>query len=798
MNPDLSDKMTLGHYRILSKLGAGGMGEVFLATDTKLDRSVAIKLLSTELAEDEQARRRLIGEARAAARLDHPNICTIHEVGEENGRCFIVMQYLEGETLASRAARKSLDLREALEIAIQVAEALSEAHSKGIIHRDVKPQNIMITPRRQTKVMDFGLAKILREGPIDESQAETVLTEAGTIVGTVPYMSPEQLHGEDLDGRADIFSFGAVLYEMISGRQPFTGRGTAAMISAILTKDPISLRDQAPEALDEIVKKCLAKDREQRYQTMGEVTKVLSIVLSECETSAASGSEASTVKLQAVTTDPVITGHGFIASNRKPLAGALIIFVVAAIAYAMLFRSAPDIRHPQIKSLAVIPLENLSGDAQQEYFADGMTEALISNLAQISALNRVISRTSVMRYKGSPKSLPEIAQELNVDAVIEGSVRRSEGRVRITAKLIPAATDSPVWTREYERNLTDVLKLESEVARAIADEIRIQVTTEERARLASARSVDPQAHDAYLRGRSHLKRNEDDLKQAIQYLERAIQLAPDYAAAQAGLSDAWLQRGIWGERSFKEVEAPARAAALAAVELDPQLAEAHASLSRIRSLFEWDWAGAELELIRALELDPGSLYTHSYYADLLMALGRHAEAINEVQRAEQLDPLSSEIQSSFGRILYRARKYEEAIPHFKRALELEPRNYSAHIRLGDVYVELGRYDEAITEFEKAGELRSSGMHPARIARVYALMGRRREARQMVSAVKGAAYDIAAVYVAVGDKDEAFRILEKAVEERASLLVNLKEDPSYDGLHSDPRWQLLLHRMGFPP
>jgi TolB-like protein/Flp pilus assembly protein TadD len=656
----------------------------------------------------------------------------------------------------------------------------------------------MTTARGQTKVMDFGLAKILREGPIDESQAETVLTEAGTFVGTVPYMSPEQLHGEDLDGRTDIFSFGAVLYEMISGRQPFTGRGTAAIISAILTKEPISLPDQIPAALDEIVRKCLAKNREQRYQTMGQLAKDLKILRSECETSAASGSQAITVKQTAATMDSVITGHRFLANKRKPLTSALIILVIAAFAYAMLFRSAPGVRHPQIQSLAVLPLQNLSGDAQQEYFADGMTEALISNLAQISALNRVISRTSVMRYKGSPKSLPEIAQELNVDAVIEASVRRSEGRVRITAKLVPAATDSPVWTREYERDLTDVLKLESEVARAIADEIRIQVTTAERARLASARSVDPQAHDAYLRGRSHLKRNEDDLKQAIQYLERAIQLAPDYAAAQAGLSDAWVQRGIWGERNFREIEAPARAAALAAVELDPQLAEAHASLSRIRFLFEWDWPGAEQELRRALELDPGSLYTHSYYADLLMSLGRHSEAIDEIERAEQLDPLSSETQSSFGRILYRARRYEEAIPHFKMALDLEPRNYSAHIRLADVYVKLGKYGEAITEFEKAGELRPLGMHQARIARVYALMGRRREARQMVASVKAAAFDSAAVYVALGDKDEAFRILEKAVEERNSLLVYLKEDPTFDDLHSDPRWQLLLRRMGFPP
>jgi tetratricopeptide (TPR) repeat protein len=402
-----------------------------------------------------------------------------------------------------------------------------------------------------------------------------------------------------------------------------------------------------------------------------------------------------------------------------------------------------------------------------------------------------------MSFKGTNKSLPEIARELKVDAVIEGSVQRSGGRVHVTARLIPAAADSPIWSRVYDRDLSDLLKLQSEVARAVADEIRIQVTTNERAQLASARSVDPQAHDAYLLGRSHIRRNEDDLRQAIQYFERAIQLTPDYAAAHAGLSDAWVQRGIWGAREFSEVESPARTAALKAVDLDPLLAEAHASLSRIKFLYDWDWVGAEHELKRALELNPGSLHTHSYYADFLMSMGRHAEAIDEIQRAEQLDPLSSEIQSSVGRVLYRARKYEEAALHLRRALELDQRNYSAYVRLGDVHAKLNKYDEAIIAFDKAAQLRSDGMHPARIARIYALMGKQREARQLLNGLKAAPFDMAAAYAALGDRDQAFRILEKAVEERNSLLVYLKEEPSYDNLHSDQRWQGLLRRMNFP-
>src|SRR3989441_6597382 len=362
-------------------------------------------------------------------------------------------------------------------------------------------------------------------------------------------------------------------------------------------------------------------------------------------------------------------------------------------------RAAP----PHIKSLAVLPLANLSGDPAQEYFADGMTEALISNLAQIRALSRVISRTSVMRYKGSRKSLPEIAQELNVDAVIEGTVQRSGGRVRVTAKLIPAATDSPLWARDYERDLSDVLKLQSDVARAVADEIRIQVTPEERARLAAARNINPKAHEAYLLGRHHLRDNEEDLRQAIGHFERAIQLAPDYAAAYAGLSNAYFPYLFaLGTKNPKEVMPLARDNALKAVTLDPQLAEAHVALGQVKS-FDWDWAGTELELTRALELDPNSAEAHRVHGDLLSAQEHHAEAIREMQRAEELDPLSSFTQSRYARTLYRARKYEEAVPHVQRAIDLDPnpRNVMPYWVLGDLYVEMGRYDEAIANLKRA-------------------------------------------------------------------------------------------------
>jgi len=781
------------------------MGEVYLALDTKLERKVAIKFLPLQSIANEQANKRLLREAKAAATLDHPNICAVHEIAEENECTFIVMQYVEGQTFDVRLKGKPLDLSESLSIATQVADALAEAHAHGIIHRDIKPQNIMITPRGQAKVMDFGLAKVVASAVESEAETMSVLTVPGVILGTIPYMSPEQVKGEQVDARTDIFSFGVVLYEAISGQQPFAGASAAATASAILTHEPAPLARFAPDIpaeVQRIVRKCLEKNRERRYQTIREVALDLDSCRREVEGLRQSDSQRGLqAKGEAGTTRVSdISGHKRFLPRRVLFASAVLLLIIisGAVDYVLIWRKTktPALQ-PTIKSVVVLPLENLSGDSAQEYFADGMTEALISNLAQIRAL-RVISRTSAMRYKGTNRLLPEIARELNVDAVIEGSVQRSGGRVHVTARLIPAAADSPLWSRDYDRDLSDVLKLQNEVARAVADEIRIQLTADERARLAVSRKVDPQAHEAYLLGRYHLRNlNENDLSLAIEHFERAIQLAPDYAAAYAGLSDAWRERGIWGAKSFKEVESPARNAALKAMELDTQLAEGHIALGMIKFLYDWNWTGAEDEQRRALELDPGNPDAHMLYAIFLMSLGRHDEAIREMQSAEQLDPLSSNTQSNFGRVLYRARKYEEAIPHLKRALDLEPRNYSAYVRLGDVYAKLGRYDEALTMFEKAAQLRDDGTHAARIARVYALTGRQREARQTLSGLKAGAFEIAAVYVALGDVDEAFKILEKAVEERNSLLVFFKEDPSFDNLHSDPRWKELLRRMNFP-
>jgi serine/threonine-protein kinase len=701
----------LGRYEIRSKVGEGGMGEVYLAQDTKLDRKIALKILPAEVAPHRDRMERFVREAKAAAALNHPNIAHIYEISEADGVDFIAMEYVEGETLQARIKRNPVELKEALAIATQIAEGLSEAHAQGIVHRDIKPGNIMITARGRVKVMDFGLAKVIEAEEAFNPEAETrnLLTSPGAIIGTMPYMSPEQVKGERLDARTDIFSFGVVLYEILTGQQLFVAPSGAATISAILTKEPPPLSQylaQCSNELQRIVRKCLEKERERRYQTMLDVAIDLdSCRKHEVARDSASQSNRTTQGDALTATSPHVSMSKSLVLRRSLMVGVpLALVVAAALVYVFVLpRATTTARAPEIKSLAVLPLENLSGDPAQDYFADGMTDAIISNLTQIQAFNKVISRQSIMRYKGSRKSLPEIANELNVDALIEGTVQRSGGRVRVAARLIPAAADSPSWSRDYERDESDVLKLESEVARAVADEIRIHVTADERARLASARSVNPQAQEAYLLGRYHLSKvNEQDVKEAVEYFQRAIQIAPDYAAAYAGLADAYLAQGFT-EANMTEVESLALSAALKAIELDDQLAEAHIALANIK-LYYLEWTTAERELKRALELNPGSVDAHIYYGLLVSSLGRHDEAIKEGQIAVQLDPLSAGA-SLLGRFLIRAKRYQEALPYLLRGVELEPRSARAYFRLGDNYVQLGRYDEAIATYQKAGAKR---------------------------------------------------------------------------------------------
>ena len=792
------------------------MGEVYLAEDTRLDRQVALKLLPAEVAADARLLRRFRQEAKIASSISHPNVCVIHEVGETaDSQPFIAMEYIDGQTLAATINQRPLELSVLLRLATQITDALDEAHEKGVVHRDLKPGNILVTGRGQAKVLDFGLAKLraaTAAAPISEMPTQAK-TESGTVMGTVSYMSPEQARGKEVDCRSDLFSFGIVLYEMATGRLPFAGETTTEVVDRILHAEVEAVARfnyEAPVELERIIRKCLEKERERRYQTAKELLVDLRNLQRDVDSGAVRTSPYEVRKESANEARPsaanvaqmtvadrrwrkVLTSRGWVAI------GLTIVLLLGGLGYVLLWRQPAVASQPQIKSLAILPLANLSGDPAQEYFADGMTEALISNLSQIGAL-QVISRTSAMTYKGSQKSLPEIAQELKVEAILTGSVQRSGARVRVSAQLNHAATDRILWSRVYEREMADVLKLESDVARAVAEEIRIQVTPDERRRLASARRVEPQAQEAYLLGRTHLRyRNESDLSMAIKHFERAIQLEPDYAAAYAGLADAWMERGIWGEMAFKDVEAPARNAARKAIELDGDNAEARATLAHLKFTYDWKWREAEREFNHTLELDPSNPAAHLYYASLLMALGRHSEAIREIESAARLDPLSSWIESGVGRVLYRARRYEEAISHFHHAVELDPRNASAYTRLVDVYVQQGKYDEAIAVIKKCRDLGQDNVFfRVQIARIYALTGKRREALELLGKSKASAFQAASVYAALGDNDAAFRALERAIEARDSLLVFIKEDPPFDSLHADPRSQALLRRMNFPP
>ena len=826
----LQPGQTVAHYRIISLLGEGGMGKVYLAEDTKLHRKVSLKFLASNLTEDKDRLRRFEQEARATSALNHPNILTIYEIGADDGRRFIATEFIEGQTLRNRLG-SPLDTEDALEIAIQVASALVAAHRVNIVHRDIKPENIMIRNEDGlVKVLDFGLAKVTphKQGGAADSAVTTALranTGPGVVMGTVAYMSPEQTRGDSVDERTDIWSLGVVLYEMVAGSSPFLASTSNEIISAILSKQPApSLARYArlvPERLEEIVEKALAKNKEERYQTskdllidLRRLQQALQLkAVSERNTSPdpiiqsfpgrATIQNASAVTATATSSSTSSAEYivNQVRSHKRALmiSSTILLLVVAGILiYITRIKETAAPSRTGIKSLAVLPLENLSGDPSQEYFADGMTEALISSLSQINAL-KVISRTSVMRYKDSHESLPTIARALGVDAVIEGSVQRSGERVRVTAQLIPATTDAPIWSRNYERELSDIFKLQSDVAQAIAAEIRVQLTPAEQNRLSSSLPVDPKAHEAYLLGRYHLaKLNETDLALAIDHLQRAIQIQPDFAAAYAALSRAWSERGIWGQKSYTEVEQPAREAALKALQIDPANASARTSMCMILINYDHNYSAAEDEVKRAIEIDPGSADAYVAYGWLLQVLGRHDEVRQKMQKAEQLDPVSSRIQGDFGRMLYRARKYDEAENHLKRSIELDPNNYGSYGRLGDVYLEMGRFGEAISMFETSRNLQQQGAHALRLAVVYARMGRRQAALDVLASTSNrSAWELARLYTALGERDKAFNILNESIDKQDVLLTNLKEDPSFDTLHSDPRWRLLLRRLNFP-
>jgi serine/threonine-protein kinase len=785
-----------GHYRIESKLGEGGMGVVWKAEDLRLKRSVALKFLSEQLSKKTHAMTRFEREAQAASALNHAHICTIHEVGEAEGQAYIAMEYVEGRTLKELTAPGGLPVESVLRYGAQMAEALAHAHERGVVHRDLKSANVIITPEGQVKVLDFGLARRLPEDELaGVTRSTESLTEEGPVAGTLPYIAPEVLRGQAADARSDLWALGVVLYEMATGRLPFCGQSGYELSSIILRDPPPPLPAHVPAGLREVISRLLAKESGLRYRNAGEARAAL---------------EAVGQTLLSVPEAPRPAKMPSTLRRTLLAAGALLAVLVAVVLVFNLRRTM----QPRIESLAVLPLANLSGDPAEEYFADGMTEAVIADLAKIKAM-KVISRTSVMQYKNSKKSMREIASALNADAVVEGSVMRSADRVRITVELIDASSDQHLWAESYERDLKNVFGLQGEVAQAIAQHVRVAVTPQEQARIVERRPVDTEVYELYLKGRHIIMRGGlEDVQKAIEYFQSGLAKDPDNALIYTGLADAYIHKMSDVHESPVEATVKARAAAMKALELDESLAEAHTSLASIKLFYDWDWTGAEIELKRAMELNPGYSLAYRIYGGYLTMVGRHPEALPYFEKARRLDPLYERNYLAEGYSYFMARKYDESIEQYRKGFEIEP-DPMTYFGLVLALAGKGDYSTAIYEAEKATKLNDSPLLLTSLASAYALAGRRADSNRVlrrleeISKRQGPApawhgtlsryvcpYEVAGVYAQLGDKDRAFEWLDKAYQSR-SCLYWLHQDPRLDFIRSDPRFHDLLTKMKFP-
>ena len=778
---------TISHYKILEELGRGGMGVVYKAEDTKLGRTVALKFLSSRVLGAEEEKVRFLHEAQAAAALSHPNICTIHEIDESEGHSFIAMECVEGRSLKEKIESGPLKLDDAVDYAMQMAGALQEAHDKKVVHRDIKPANIMITKGR-VKIMDFGLAK---------AAGRTQLTKEGTTLGTISYMSPEQARGDDVDHRTDIWSLGVILFEMVTGRQPFQGEYEQAVIYSILNTEPESmtaLRTGVPMELERVVTKALAKNAGERYQHIEEMLVDLKQVARQLRPLQA---ETRSTAAQSVSAPRSGIGKG---KKVWPLVAAVV--AIAAVAFIIgkpyLFRDEAKV----IDSIAVLPLDNLSGEPEQEYFADGMTEALITELSHIKAL-KVISRTSVMRYKETDKSLKEIARELDVAAIVEGSAMLVGGRIRITAQLIEAATDHHIWADDYERPFKDVIALQKEVAGAIAREIQVAVTPEEEASLASVRQVDPEAHMLYLKGVHYTKQwGAEEQHRAIELFGQAIGIDSSFALAYVGIAEAYNNLFGYSQDMGEEYVVESKEWAERALEIDETLGLAYALIADYRFLVEWDFEGAEEYFKLAIELAPGDPTAHSWYANFLFTMGHREEAIAEARRSRQLDPMDVRLGVNEAFFLAHFGEYDRAEKTIMELLEAEVNEPRLHYLLGLVYVQTGRNEEALEELDKAEELMGDKVEYLERAYYYAKMGKEKEARKMLEEIiampeKGDRLIriIVMTSAVLGDYDLAIEWIEWAYNTRCNYTIFLLGIVDLDPLQNDPRYQDIMRKMG---
>jgi serine/threonine-protein kinase len=776
---------TISHYEVLEKLGEGGMGLVFKARDLQLGRFVAIKVLISNSDESAHHRARFIQEARAASSLNHPNIITIHDIVDTGaGKC-IVMEFVRGKTLGRLIEEGKLPVVDCLKFAMQMADALTAAHGIGIIHRDLKPANVMITPEGHAKVLDFGLAKVAGDesasgvlgGAFSESDKTMSIhsndqpkTAEGAIIGTVAYMSPEQAQGLKVDSRSDIFSFGAVLYEMITGERAFHGTSGLGTLTAVLRDNPREFSQagvDAPPEVQDVVMRCLRKDPDQRYQSMEDAKNALEQIYF------ASRSGIMQMSASGVWKRPAARG---------------------------------------IPSIAVLPFLNLSSDKENEYFSDGLAEEIINALTKLNHL-RVTARTSAFVFRGAKQDIQQIGETLHVGSVLEGSVRKSGNRVRISVQLIEVAEGQTLWSERYDREMTDVFEIQDEISQTIVSRLKVKLASQSGSGVEAAQPITPlikrytenlDAYNLYLKGRFELyKMTREGLDASRGLFEEAIRLDPEYALAHDGLAYAWYQEAVLGFVAPKEAMPKAKAAVRRAIELDESVAEAHATLGGVLALFDWDWAGAERELIRSIELNgssPGSRDVYAFY--YLRPVGRIEEAIGQTQQALSLDPLSILIRVHLGFLFYVENKYEYSIMQFRKVLEMNPQYYLAHAWMGNVYALAGQFDAALACYARAREADANSKFVDSLeAMTLAMAGRHDEAGVLLNQITRRAMNdyispvsIAYVCTAMGDKDRAFENLDRAISDRDPSILGLKSNPIFESLRNDDRYHAIVRKM----
>ena len=822
---------TISHYRIVSMLGAGGMGEVYLAEDSALGRKVALKLLPSEFVSNDERLRRFVQEARAAAALNHPNIAHIYEVGEAGGIHLIAMEFVDGETLTSKLHTDRKNLSCLLKILSQVAEGLAKAHSAGIVHRDLKPDNIMVTRDGYAKILDFGLAKVIESqnslGAGEEAPTAMMpiqpLSTAGTVMGTVGYMSPEQAQGKAVDQRSDIFSFGCILYEAATGRRAFEGDSAIDTLHKIIYGAPPPITDfnsAAPADLQRIVRRCLAKDPEKRYQTIRDVANDLEDlrrqIASDAEAEYSAPVRAASAAAHGAretasapsgassrTPAPSISGAEYLIGGIKRYRrSALIVFVLVSItAVGIGYFYYAGVGAKAIDSIAVLPFVNTGGDGDTEYLSDGIAETMINSLTQLQQL-RVIARTTAFRYKGKDVDPQEVGRELKVRAVLMGRVRQIGNMLTIQADLVDATTGAQLWGEEYNRRITDLLAVKQEIAREIVEKLRLRLTGQEQQQLTRHDTTNPEAYQFYLRGRYHWnKRTADGLKKAIEQFQQATALDPGFSLGYAGLADCYLLLEQYAGTPASENLPHAKAAAERALQIDDSLAEAHASLASYHYQ-SWEWEEAEKEFKRAISLNPNYPTARHWYQLYLRTRGRMGEALAEIKRAQELDPLSPILFVNTAFVYFMNGDIDSCMEQAQRLVELDPHFSLAYEPLGRAYIGQRKYTEAIAAFQQDVASDRTAYALSYLGYAYAVAGRHSEALALLKELQEKyrrreclGQYMAMVYAGLGDKDQAFAWIEKDFQARSGFMDSVVTDPFFDSLHGDPRYDDLLRRIG---